>query len=731
MEKRIPFVLTVTMNCLEDTHIGNGIAKLGEYNSGQATDAGGKPWVPSDTFKGMVREGCRKVKEETHFFSDDAAYREKEVFCKELFEFSKGESLIIQPLRPSENAPIEMVVHDFTSVERGKSKDHALYSLQCVPQGTQFEGKIYGTVSKRTMIDFLKQGIQRIKEIGGSRNRGMGKVIFRVVEEKLVANPAHQKTSSSEPLFCLLKVKLEDSITIRDRGQANNLLFSRDHIRGDNLVGAWRHVLRTHLLCNGKDSTLLDLIDNPKIIFSNLYPYPENTLLQDLAVGSVIPTPLSLEIPKRSALKALHPPDSALESLKAQDKFAKEESLSDEEEQPKYKKAEAFLCQQGDHWAHLKPSQARRVRNKVTPETGNVEKDSLFVEDCLREDSHWFGWIRFEHVDDWQNFQNTFAPWLPDAAQNTIYPLGIGRGRKAMRIVETHLWTGRSQSSLQKIKVPSTPSKVTLTLLSDMILHDASGQSLTRLNADVLVEYVWGQSEQEGPPPSGELQQLRNIEQSGTHTAMHSNGGFYLTPQNLLCKGSAYQLEFRDPQSDAAQQIWKNLWKHSIQGAGLGENRHAGYGQFALDHPVHNVYTSYSSASNHKPSLEIDNIPRVQTNKEHWLKKAQEYFKDKDLTDYTIRLRDHGSQFNTLISFVETSTVDSIEAAIDNLKKRCEQKEDLCWGCVPKDDAPRTIDHVERFFKKLEKDPSSSEFKGDAPKALGLFLRNWLWQTKQ
>ena len=81
-------------------------------------------------------------------------------------------------------------------MEKGCAKKYSLRSIQCVKKGANFKGNIYGCVSDKKILQFLREGIKRIKRIGGNRNRGLGKISFECknVEEQLIPYENTQKT---------------------------------------------------------------------------------------------------------------------------------------------------------------------------------------------------------------------------------------------------------------------------------------------------------------------------------------------------------------------------------------------------------------------------------------------------------------------------------------------------------------------------------------------------------
>ncbi|MBF0240061.1 MAG: hypothetical protein HQM12_20355 [SAR324 cluster bacterium] len=595
----IPFHWKLTMTCLEDLHVGNGLSHLGEYDSGHAVAKDGTPWIPHTTLMGMIREGCRKVEAECTI---DPAFRQ------ELFEFSTGDSLLLEPLRMILR-PDPFVLQAFTAVTlEGVAKEHSLRMVQCVRRGTQFQGSLYGQVSRPEILEFLEQGILRIKRIGGQRNRGFGKVEWKidqhsVPELRIPACKPSEPDAEGGTLWILYK--LQDTVSIGNRAQANNLQFSQDYIRSENVLGAWRHLLRTVFLpLAGSEVSSLNLLDEDSgLVLSSLYPFPSSKEFPKSNPLSVIPFPKSLQLPKASSRvqftgtqdKMYLPhwfntnPDAAdLKTLRACDQFSprelerEDETTPKDETRPKYKKESGFLLHKGEQdFTWIKPSKTRVLRNRVNEKTGNVQENSLFVEEGLQEDSWFVGSIYFPNQGLRQCFEQLFAPWLPQEDTSAQLPLGIGRGRKIMRAWKTRWFpANETREQVQNLAIAGTaPLSLKLLFLADALFLDSKGQG-SALTESLLAEYLG--------VPEACIKISHKAESLYEYMPMHSNGGFFMPAQRLIAKGSAYHLTFSE--ADAYKMFYDKLQNLAFSGSGLGEWTSSGYGRFVLNHPVHQLY---------------------------------------------------------------------------------------------------------------------------------------------
>ncbi|MBF0121097.1 MAG: hypothetical protein HQK79_19880 [Desulfobacterales bacterium] len=721
----ITFKIHLKMTALEDLHIGNGISHLGEYDSGHAVDSKGVPCVPHSTLMGMIREGCRKVMQEIN----KTEYKE---YFEELFKFSKGESLLLEPLSlkaPDDILKNPFIVHPSTAVKLcGTAVPHSLRSIQCVRRGAIFEGDIYGNVTKEEVFKYLKDGIRRIRYIGGDRNRGLGKIFFEIIETKIRLSHLQEAdkqfiSSEDKPSFLMLRFKLKDIVTIGNQAAANNIQFTRDYIRSENILGAWRHVLRTYILpqmsCFKESFKIIDdYNDSP--IFSNLYPLPEIDNLAEqfkkMSPFSIIPFPISLTLPKSSDLKHLSRPSDLnefpcwfspyssnskdLKKMHARDRLSsKQDSVEKSEVILKYKTGDGFLWhKEKDDFEIVKNPLIRNLRNKVEENFGNVKDDSLFVEESLCEGTNFLGWIYFYNDRQRKMFEDLFRCWLPKEFLPSCLPLGIGRGRKAIFIEQKVVHSGSSyfKDNLLTVQTqqPSQDTQLNLLFLSDAIFLDETGQSISSLTPEALKDYLQIKDN------NSYIRIIQRYENSYFYASMHSNGGFFTPAWNLIEKGSAYKIEFKNPGNNP---VYKALLERFNKGIGIGENLKNGYGMFALNHPINEMWNPKPEHSTGREKY-LPPIPNVDSEREKHQRTAENFY-EKCL----INLGCSKSKLSSFLTFVENNSKEKVKEAIEQLK-RIDKSTEVFWK--------NSIKELERHFNQYDKEQ------------LAVSIRFWLFKNK-
>lgn len=580
----IDFTLTITLTCEEDLHVGDGIAELGRHHAGFSRNAENKPWIPRSTFRGVLREACRKVVLESRALGIDKFDNKT---LKDIFDYGAGDSPIISPLRTmtSETDDDRFITHTFVAVDLdGRATDGALRSLQCVRAGTVFNGAIHGRTPSQTHLELLEYGLNRIHRIGGSRNRGLGRVrITYSLDTKVPPKAEMPKWVENLRDDCTLiwKCSLEDMAAFARDAPAGNIQYSQDHIPSESVWGTFRHIARTSLACT-KEAELSFLddpqTDMPGLVMGAMLPYPKHVALTALHPSAIFRAPKSLRLPKQESSKdKSFPPwfrqnagKADLAALGARDEFSLGEKGEIKKTDLKYKKFSDFIYHdQAGLFHRLSTTLVRNLRNEIDERTGQVKGENLFTEECLAEDQEFFGWARFARAEDARHFLTMFAPWLPLNGKAAL-PLGLGRGRKPARIVELNAIPTETR---QEVKYSSVG---TITFLSACLVRGEDGTYAHRLTEKDLAFLL-------GLPPETKITILSRCEDAGSITRMHGSGGFFEPPEIAISAGSSYRIYF----GDVGHESWETILE--ARATALGERTHQGYGRWALNHPIHQL----------------------------------------------------------------------------------------------------------------------------------------------
>ena len=705
--------------------MGNGIAQLGTFDSGFATNHQGLPWIPRTTLRGMLREACRTIIKERD--SLGLAKDDLDEYFRQFFKYFEGDFLLISPMLP--DAAIQpgswpWLIHYFTEVDLdGCARDHSLRAWQCVARGTVFRGKIHGNAPDEAAITFLTDGLRRIRRLGGGRNRGLGKVKIEAVvhhpSSKVPELPPELEKATG-PGALMLLVKLEDLTSIARSAGTGNLLLSRDYLRGENLLGALRHLARTQLLEQmvQAEITLLDDpgVDGPEAIFSPLYPVHADVTLAELKPQAVMPVPQTLKVPKYDpnpgsaptdlpSWFTLHQGQSRNLIGQARDQLAKkhgedESRHKDPGKKPKLKRLSGYLMATDTGWRHYHSPLSRSMRNAVNPDTGKVDDQKLFTEEALPDGTQLFGWIGFKSAESMRRLVNLFHRWFPLGEETE--PLGVGRGRACMRIAACR-WYGQAE-----IKIPpvSTDKDFTLTLVTDTVIWDGQCGTLPNLDADAL-RRAWSFW-----PQNVELHLEQAVEQVAVRTRMHGSGGFFTPPEYVLKGGSAYRFRIHGAAEDVAR-VWANLHRQSQQP--LGEHTLLGYGQWALNLSLHNLTGSEPpSSEKQEQPVQIHDI-RIPEGREHQLRATT------PILDHLVKIPISRSKLQAFLHAVEPChSADQLVALFQTLYKHAKRPAETFWNRsvagmeLPEflrthcSEDPRHLEWLLRaWLQKPEKEPNS------------------------
>ncbi|MDD3581655.1 MAG: hypothetical protein PHW74_11610 [Desulfobacca sp.] len=570
-DRMIPFQITFKVETLEEFHSGDGLARVGIYDSGQQAeydDQGRRlPVIRNDTLSGLLRDCCAQLKD-TPLYQKNFSTGELKELWDGLFNYGWGDSLMLSSLRPTPSSVAEFDKNGWplfklvsqTAIESGKrvAKEDSLRTIECGAAGLELGGEISGRAPKdkvEAAVQFLLDGLGNLKRLGGRRRRGFG--ALKIIEkqsnivkdspekpeiiEKDLESKSTVISDIVEPVSLRLLLQTVEPVHVGASAQTANLMPCLDHIPGFTLLGAFRHEFRVELasrLESGPRQALGRLLDDfSPVSFGPAYPYPEGQGSKFFPEHLPQPVPLSWRRYKEQkhqapGLDVLWEKDETEEKLKRFDNF--------------------YVCNQ----LIYRQPKIRIMRNQIDPVKGQVEEvGGLFTTEYLPAKTCLAAEIIFPTQTDYDLFHTAFGPWLTGERW-----LGLGHGRNPARIIDY-----RALSFLGRNEPP--PDKFALHLISDMV-------SLTKaLTFDTGLEEVirdWPYQLDRTLARTRELHLYSPI------------GGLPGFPLVALEKGSTFLFQRKEDQDKKkVKEFWETLRQRELTGS-LGEGQQHGWGRFRL-----------------------------------------------------------------------------------------------------------------------------------------------------
>ena len=253
--------LSLTYEVIEDLHTGTGTGTWA-VDSLQARDSRGIPCIPRSHLKGLLRISAIQL---------ERAGKIKAERIAELFGDATGTKgrLIVPTLHGNnEKGPVETILWSETARSEGSRMpaDDSLRVIEFIPAGIE----LHGTFLLRGHCDAeLKSDIEcivkRVQVLGSERNRGSGLVKIKEGFKWSNPDPRELPNCSGVQRIRLVLRNLEP-LTIPISGYAGNIIRSESHIPGRVLFGA----LAAWELEQASGSTLF----GGQIRVGNAYPLP-------------------------------------------------------------------------------------------------------------------------------------------------------------------------------------------------------------------------------------------------------------------------------------------------------------------------------------------------------------------------------------------------------------------------------------------------------------------------
>lgn len=578
-----------TINTKEDFHIGTGMDNIGLYDDGQIKDEEGFPTIKTETFKGLLRQSCREIKYKNKI--------DRDVY-EQIFSFKNMNSLDIElTVKKFDDTVDPFIIHTFTAIDHDshKAKDKSLRDIEFAAKGIEFEGELTFLVMDDSngmaekVKDFLMNGLNNLKWIGGYRRRGFGLIEISISEKKITELNSKNVTNTKGQVLNLV-LQLQDDTTISGAGIQGNNMQTLDYIPGTTILGM------TRVLLMRMENKKADYLNDDKIKANNFYPLPKSVDVSNINQSNypfVFPIPLSVRRHKKTnifknigdeykgiphwVLKqttkktvANMVSQNTIDESKTKDK----EGFSDKSFSGGYicsVNGKKFDAETDEYFT---VDTALTMRNTIDKEKQITGDDSLFTQEQIKKGTSFIGKIIFDSDEDASIFENDFADWL-----NGKIPFHIGRGGKPA-IVRKY-WIPETE----EIKIDfENKNPFTITLFSDAILLEDDLQPAKTLTPKILKNYL---DLSEGSIKLKNWVSSNSIIQSYTGTA-----GLRRFSDRAITKGSVFYFEYS---GDKWEDLESALIK--LEKDGIGFRRNEGFGQIMINHPIHN----FTQEKNYSP----------------------------------------------------------------------------------------------------------------------------------
>lgn len=581
----------------EDFHIGAGIGQVGYCDELQSKDENGNPDLkPSDTFKGLIRQSAEELKKWEKLFSNEKIKVEK--YFDDIFNYKMLASLDISldfDVEGNKNIENLYRIHSFTAIDEnnGKAKEHSLRNIEFGSKGLKYKGKIELLCDKEktecdNIIKLMEYILKNIKEMGGYRRRGFGKIIIDGIKGNIIdLIPGIEKTDNK---IIGIELILEDDVTIGKSSEGGNHTPTHDYIQGKVILGMLRNVQRI----NKKSEKYLD---DTNIFCSNFYPVPEDQkTIEDNAI--IIPTAKSMKQIKKSEKYIKSPKDKPcwMYSIKNDNKFINnvlkdEMSLTDNESEYKPKSIENsyIYCTdkkniKAENCTIYSVKTKNVLRNKIdiNTQTSSGSEGSLFSEERLLKGQIFYGTIEFNSIEDADKFLNDYAPFL-----NGIINLHVGRGNKPIKI--NKIYTEMEEKNNNDIKFIENNNKkyFSLTLISDAILYDTKLKPKTAIDKEIIA-LEFGIEE-------NDIELIKEFCSSNIIQRFLPTSGLRGFSELSIEKGSCALFEYKGENENEFIEKIKSKSR-------IGFRKNEGFGQFIINLPLH--FENFENKNNFEFSSE-------------------------------------------------------------------------------------------------------------------------------
>ncbi len=569
-----------SLKLLEDFHIGTGSGNIGLYDDGQFKDKLGLPLINSSTIKGLLRDSCSQLdRMRERLGVNEASWYER------IFESHEDMSSLDIQIEPDGFPENPTIIHFFTAVdnEKRKSRDGSLRSVEFGSRGSRFKLRLsYVTRDEDAegLMEYLIQGLQNIKALGGHRRRGFGAVSV-AIEDKKVSFVESSEESWDTGRRVEILLELEEDAILSSKAQSGNLLFTNDYIPGSTILGLLRSLA---LRGNCRD----DFLDDGHVGSSFFYPLPDT--VKDPFELNVCPVSLSLrrlKLRKSSSEDTAKIPVWALDMEKSSSfkhilSHDVLEETTEERDSGKSMYEGYVYADKGDHgWQEsgfFTISKVYHQRNLINRSTQSTSENGIFIEEKVAAGTRFMGALTFASEELCARFLAFFQPWLSGSQ-----PIHLGKGGKIARVREYKVLSPPVKTAGE------FSNKFTLTLLSDAVLLTPALSHAKTIGPELMAEMLGeGFSEDDficGP----------SVLRHGVVSSFSGTSGLRKFRDIAIRKGSAFSFEYRGTDLGLFKQRLNQLEER-----GIGLRRNEGFGVIAINHPLHFLKAEKSIAP---PSL--------------------------------------------------------------------------------------------------------------------------------
>lgn len=191
--------LTLNIELLNYWHASSGMAGSSDIDTAVIRDADGLPYLPGRTLKGLLREACHLRAEFAPNASEQLQHVDTLFGMKSEASKPGGASIpgsisvsdarLSEALRSNLMGNKNAIAHLFSTVSSTKIDKNGLaedQTLRCIEVALPCRLEAQVNVPDY-LIDFMKQSLPLIRELGSHRHRGLG----RCVVTSATANPSH------------------------------------------------------------------------------------------------------------------------------------------------------------------------------------------------------------------------------------------------------------------------------------------------------------------------------------------------------------------------------------------------------------------------------------------------------------------------------------------------------------------------------------------------------------
>lgn len=461
----------LTIEVLEDLHIGTGTGR-GDIDAVQVRDRRGWPVLPASHLKGVLRETAA----EWGRLDSEVMPRKR---IEHLFGRQGAGQGCLQLTSAYLDQRLDPILWGSTRINAstGSAQETSLRFVEYIPAGARFEMQAaLAQGSTEDDVALLRSIIGRCRQLGGGRNRGHGRVRWRLEESANNTSPA-MTPPLSYPVRLRLVLRNCDPLCLARTGHPGNIIATDAFIRGRSLRGA----ATAACLALGRADWARALLDTG-LAWGDGLPLPPKaeTYFQDeLASLEVLPIPLSIGTPKAMAPTSRIPwwarhsgSDPAFGARREIDQITLGVSERSAEKL-KRPSADEFLFRPapGKSWQRYRPQIIERLHTRV-PSEENAGEQALFSTEEIAENTYFVADLIVTTVEQAQNLgevlQALGGQWLRS-----------GRGGRPL-VIEHARW--------QAIPGRAAPagSGFALLLESDLIVRDGFGNFLDRLDTSTV-----------------------------------------------------------------------------------------------------------------------------------------------------------------------------------------------------------------------------------------------------